>query len=68
MVKKTLRHIVKGLAVVAAAVFVLDNRSSGTAGIVLMGSIGLMGICLIVLLVLGQNEESNTTNVPPSSH
>jgi hypothetical protein len=56
--KQILRRVLKVVAVVAAAVFVLDNRLSGTIGIVLLvGSIVVLLVCLFVWLIFDLGED-----------
>jgi hypothetical protein len=57
MVKKALRNLVKFIALIALIVFVFDNRLSGKSGLVLLGSIGILGICLVALLLLSLGED-----------
>ena len=57
MVKKALRNMVKFIALIALIVFVFDNRLSGKSGLVLLGSIGMLGICLIAWLLLSLGED-----------
>jgi hypothetical protein len=59
MARRILRNIVKFVAIVAIVVFVLDNRLSGNAGLVLLGSIAVLGICLVLWLVFSLGEESH---------
>jgi hypothetical protein len=56
--KQILRRVLKVVAVVAAAVFVFDNRLSGTIGIVLLvGSIVALLVCLFVWLIFDLGED-----------
>jgi len=57
MVKKALRNMVKFIALIALIVFVFDNRLSRKSGLVLLGSIGMLGICLIAWLLLSLGED-----------
>jgi hypothetical protein len=58
--KRVLRGVVKVVATAAGVVFLFDNRLSGTAGTVLLGSIAVLFVCLFVWLIfnLGENEDS----------
>jgi hypothetical protein len=57
--KRILRGVVKLVAALAAAVFLLDNRLRGTIGIVLVvGSIALLLVCLVVWLVFDLGKDS----------
>jgi hypothetical protein len=58
--KRILRGVVKVVATAAGVVFLLDNRLSGTAGIVLPGSVAVLFICLLAWLIfgLGENEDN----------
>jgi F0F1-type ATP synthase assembly protein I len=63
--KQILRRVVKVVALVAAAVFVLDNRLSGTIGIVLLvGSIVVLLVCLFVWLIFDFGEDSALPDKP----
>ena len=57
MVEKVLRNMVKFIALIALIVFVFDNRLSRKSGLVLLGSIGMLGICLIAWLLLSLGED-----------
>jgi hypothetical protein len=65
--KRLLRGVVKVVAAAAAAVFVLDNRLSGTIGIVLfVGSIVVLLVCLVVWLVFDLGEDTGFWPDKPS--
>jgi predicted membrane protein len=50
--KRILRAIVKVVASAAAAIFVFDNKLTGTTGIVLfVGSLAALLVCLLVWLI-----------------
>ena len=65
--KRILRGIVKVLAAAAGVVFLFDNRLSGGAGIVLLGSIAVLFVCLFVWLVfnLGGDTEMGPDKPQP---
>jgi hypothetical protein len=56
--KKVLRGVVKVVATVAGVVFLFDNKLSGNAGIVLLGSIGMLFVCLFVWLIFDLGGDS----------
>jgi hypothetical protein len=45
MPRKILRAAIMFVAGIAAMVIIFDNRLSGTAGLVLLGSIVILGLC-----------------------
>jgi hypothetical protein len=51
--KRVLRGVVKIVATAAGLVFLFDNRLSGNAGTVLLGSIAVLFVCLFVWLIFG---------------
>jgi hypothetical protein len=62
MVKRILRGVVKTVALVAALVFFFDNRVTGTAGDVLLGSIIVFFLCLFVLVIFFRDDEDDRTS------
>jgi lipopolysaccharide export LptBFGC system permease protein LptF len=58
MAKRILRWVVKAVATVAGLVFVFDNRVSGTAGTVLLGSIAVLFVCMLLWLIFGLGEHT----------
>lgn len=58
MAKKILRWVVKIVATGAGLVFLFDNRVSGTAGTVLLGSIAVLFACGLIWLVFGLSEDT----------
>jgi hypothetical protein len=65
--KRILRGVVKVVAAAAAAIFVLDNRLSGTIGIALLvGSIAVLLVCLVVWLVFDLGEDTGFWPDKPS--
>jgi hypothetical protein len=61
-IKRILPGVVKLVAAAAGVVFLFDNRLSGAAGIVLLGSIAVLFVCLFVWLFfdLGDDAESGS--------
>jgi dolichyl-phosphate-mannose--protein O-mannosyl transferase len=59
MVKRVLRGIVKTVAVVAGLVFFFDNRVTGTAGTVLLGSIVVFFLCVFVWGIFLRDDEDD---------
>jgi F0F1-type ATP synthase assembly protein I len=51
------RGVVKAIAIVAAAVFFFDNHLSGAAGLVLLGSIAVLFLCLFVWLIFLRDDD-----------
>jgi len=58
MAKRILRGVIKVIAMAAGIVFILDNKLSGTAGTVLLGSIAVLGACLPAWLIFGLDEDT----------
>jgi hypothetical protein len=56
MAKRILRGVVKVVAAAAGVVFLLDNRLSGSAGFVLLGSIAVLFVCLFIWLIFDLGE------------
>jgi hypothetical protein len=56
--KKILRSVLKVVATAAGVVFLFDNRFSGNAGVVLLGSIAVLFICLLVWLIFDLGDDS----------
>ena len=54
--KRILKGIVKVIATVAGIVFIFDNRLSGTAGLVLLGSVIVLFLCVLVWLIIDEGE------------
>ena len=54
--KRILRGVVKAVAMAAGLVFLFDNRLSGNAGTVLLGSIAVLFVCLFIWLIFGLGE------------
>jgi hypothetical protein len=67
MAKRILRRIVKVVAVVAGVVFLFDNSLSGRAFLVLLASIATLGVCLIVWLIFGLDEKTESQANKPQS-
>ncbi len=66
MVKRILRGIVKTIAFLAGLVFFFDNRVTGTAGTVLLGSIVVCFLCLFVWVIfLGDDEDDGDSGYWP---
>ena len=59
MVKRILRAIVKTVALLAALVFFFDNRVTGTAGTVLLGSIVVFFLSLFVWAIFLRDDEDD---------
>ncbi len=57
MVKQILRGIVKTIGVLSALVFFFDNRVTGTAGTVLLGSIIVGFLCLFVWMIFLRDDK-----------
>ncbi len=65
--KRIPRGVVKVVSVLAAAVFVVDNRLSGTVEIVLfVGSIAILLICLFIWLFFDLERDSGFWPGKPS--
>jgi anaerobic C4-dicarboxylate transporter len=56
--KRILRGVVKVVATVAGVVFFFDNKLGGTGGIVLLGSIAVLFVCLFVWVIFELGEDS----------
>jgi hypothetical protein len=56
--KKLLRGSVKTVAAGAGLVFLLDNRVTGDAGTILLGSIAVLFACGLVWLLFGLSEHT----------
>jgi len=56
MGKRILRGVVKVVATAAGLVFLFDNKLSGDAGTVLLGSIAVLFVCLFAWLIFGLGE------------
>ncbi len=56
--KRLVRGVVKVVASAAAVVFLFDNRLSGTAGLVLLGSIAVLFACLFVWVIFDLGEDT----------
>lgn len=54
--KRILRGVVKVVATAAGVVSLFDNRFSGAAGTVLLGSIAVLFVCLFILLIFDLGE------------
>ena len=65
MAKRILRVVIKVVAIAAGIVFILDNRLSGTAGTVLLGSIAVLGACLFIWLIFGLGEDTGAGTGKP---
>ena len=66
--KRFFRGVVKVVASIAGAVFVFDNRLSGTAGLVLLGSIAVLFLCGVVwMMFLRDNDDGDTGYWPTDS-
>ncbi len=67
MMKRFLRGVVKTVAGIAAVVFFFDNRLEGTAGLVLLGSIAVLFLCLFLWMIFlrDDNEEGDSGYWPP---
>jgi hypothetical protein len=59
MGKRVLRTVIKGVTLAAGAVFLFDNRLSGTAGDVLLGSIAVLFVCGFFWLAFGLGDDDN---------
>jgi dolichyl-phosphate-mannose--protein O-mannosyl transferase len=59
MVKRILRAIVKTVVLLAALVFFFDNRVTGTAGTVLLGSIVVFFLSLFVWAIFLRHDEDD---------
>jgi hypothetical protein len=57
MPKRFLRGFIKGAAALAALVLVFDNRSSNVAGLVLLGCVAVLVICVLVWLKFDLGED-----------
>jgi predicted membrane metal-binding protein len=60
MLKRILRPIVKAVAGLAGVVFLFDNHLSGTAGFILLASIGLLTLCGIVWMIFLREDEDGS--------
>jgi predicted membrane metal-binding protein len=65
MLKRILRPIVKAVAGLAGVVFLFDNHLSGTAGFILLASIGLLTLCGIVWTIFLREDEDGSEYWPP---
>ena len=65
MAKRILRVAIKVVTIAAGIVFILDNRLSGTAGTVLLGSIAVLGVCLFIWLIFGFGEDTGAGTGKP---
>jgi dolichyl-phosphate-mannose--protein O-mannosyl transferase len=59
MVKRILRGVVKTVALLAGLVFFFDNKITGTAGIVLLGSIVVFFLCIFVWAIFLRDDEDD---------
>jgi dolichyl-phosphate-mannose--protein O-mannosyl transferase len=59
MVKRVLRGVVKSIGFLAALVFFFDNKVTGTAGTVLLGSIVVCFVCLFVWAIFLRDDEKD---------
>ena len=62
MGKRVLRAVIKAVALAAGVVFLFDNRLSGTAGDVLLGSIAVLFVCALLWLAFGLGEDTGDDN------
>ncbi len=60
MAKRILRPIVKVVAGFAGVVFLFDNHLSGTAGLILLASIGVLTFCGIVWMIFLREDEDGS--------
>jgi len=54
--KKILRGVIRVIATAAGLVFLFDNKVSGNAGTVLLGSIAVLFVCGLVWLLFGLSD------------
>lgn len=59
VVKRFFRGVVKAVAIIAGAVFFFDNHLSGTAGLVLLGSIAVLFLCLFVWMIFLREDDDD---------
>jgi hypothetical protein len=59
MMKRILRDVGKTVALLAALVFFFDNRVTGSAGTVLLGSIVVCFLCLFVWAIFLRDDEDD---------
>jgi hypothetical protein len=66
MGKRILRAVIKAVALAAGMVFLFDNKLSGTAGDVLLGSIAVLFVCAFLWLAfdLGDDDTRFWPNKP----
>jgi hypothetical protein len=57
MGKRILRAVIKAVALAAGMVFLFDNKLSGTAGDVLLGSIAVLFLCAFLWLAFGLGDD-----------
>jgi hypothetical protein len=58
MIKRVFRGVIKVIAIAAGIVFIFDNQLSGVAGTVLLGSIAVLGVCLLFWLIFDLDENA----------
>jgi len=66
ILKQFFRGVVKVVASIAGAVFFFDKRLSGTAGLVLLGSIAVLFLCGVVwMMFLREEADGDAGYWPP---